>query len=76
MCDSEYEYEPQGIFGTGSGSALQHVEGEDPRPLGFLAALQRQKEKEPCRFVRVDRSASSVRTSAPKSTQGSPSAKR
>lgn len=55
MCDSEYEYEPQGIFGTGSASALQHVEGEEPRPLGFLPALQRNKTKDAQKFVRVQR---------------------
>lgn len=41
MCDSEYEYEPHGVFGTGQASGLTHVEGPDPQPLGLRAAFQR-----------------------------------
>ena len=41
MCDSQYEYEPKGIFGTGQASPLQHVKARAVRSLGFLAAKER-----------------------------------
>ena len=44
MYDSEYEYEPRGIFGTGSAAPLQHARIRQPRrPLGFLAAHERNR---------------------------------
>ena len=62
MCDSDYEYEPHGIFGTGSGQALTHVEGDEPRPAGLLQAFERGNQKDAPKFVRVQRQANVKRS--------------
>ena len=44
MCD-EYEYQPHGVFGSGSGSPLGHVVSRRiHRPLGLLAAARRSDD--------------------------------
>ena len=47
MCDDWYD-QPSPM--SGSGSPLQHVEGDEPRPLGLRQALQRSN-REPRKIV-------------------------
>jgi len=55
MCDSTYEYEPVGVGGVGSGSALAHVEGEPKGELGFKAAARRGNDRREPVKVRIER---------------------
>lgn len=55
MCDSVYEYEPMGVQGTGSGTALSHVEADPKPPLGLLAAAKRAETKREPTKVRIER---------------------